>query len=137
MNSTSIKCWVGALGLAALLAAPLPGEAQSKRFALACVSTLTDHKINFEYRWGKDAEWTAASVGPGNWQLLMWRYNRANENRSPPLQVRYDDDMSKRTNYAITDIEAYAASSENCEDQGKTYHFYVEDGELFLSDDEA
>jgi hypothetical protein len=31
---------------------------QAERFALACVSTLTDHAIDVEYRWGKHADWT-------------------------------------------------------------------------------
>jgi hypothetical protein len=118
--------------MASILAAP---TVSAKNFALACVSSATGDTIYFEYRWGND-DWEAVTAEPDQWQMLMWHYNYRNENRSPQLQVRYDDDMSGREHYVITDLEAYAANDENCEGEGKTYHFHDRGSELFLVEDD-
>lgn len=138
MKATPWMYVLGVAAIAAMLAAPLPAMAQGKgkRFALACIGTKTGSTINFAYRWGKSGEWTEASIRPGKWQLMMWNYDRANENRSPPLQVRYDDDMTDYDNFVVTDIEAYAASKQDCEGEGKTYHFIESGDELFLEEDD-
>lgn len=124
---------IATLGLvmASILAAP---TASAKNFALACVSTATGDTIYFEYRWGND-DWTSVTAEPDQWQMLMWNYDYRNENRSPRLQVRYDDDMSDYENYVVTDLEAFAADGEDCEGEGKTYHFHDRGGELFLVED--
>ena len=108
--------------------------AGAKEFALACVSSATGDTIYFEYRWGND-DWEQLEAEPDQWQMLMWNYDYRNENRSPQLQVRYDDDMSDYENYVVTDIEAFAADNEDCEGEGKTYHFQDRGGELFLVED--
>lgn len=118
----------------ALLAAP-QAEARN-RFALTCISSATGDTIYFAYRWGTKGKWTEVTADPGQWRMLMWNYDRPNENRSPQLQVRYDDDMSDGENFVVTDVDAFAASSEDCEGQGKTYHFEDRRGELFLVEDE-
>lgn len=110
-------------------------SAGAKEFALACVSSATGDSIYFEYRWGND-DWESVTAEPDQWQMLMWNYDRRNQNRSPQLQIRYDDDMSNSENYVVTDLEAYAADSEDCEGEGKTYHFHDRGGELFLVEDD-
>lgn len=119
------------LVMASILTVP---AASAKNFALACVSTATGDTIYFEYRWGND-DWTSVTAEPDQWQMLMWNYDYRNENRSPRLQVRYDDDMSDGENYVVTDLQAFAADSEDCEGEGKTYHFQDRRGELFLVED--
>ncbi len=126
----------GLMGMGSMLSAPSIALAQSKRMALTCVGTKVG-AINFSYRWGEDGDWTNVQIGPGKWQVMAWRYNRQNENQSPQLQIRYDDDLGKGENFSVTDLESYAASSDDCDAEGKTYHFVEIDGELFVEDDET
>lgn len=123
-----------ALALASLM--PAQAEARGNRFALACISSATGDSIYFAYRWGTKGRWTEVTADPGQWRMLMWNYDHLDENRSPQLQVRYDDDMTDGENFVVTDVAAFAAASEDCEGQGKTYHFEDRGGELFLVEDE-
>lgn len=125
-----------ALSFAAGMVSAVPALAKGSRMALACIGTKTGDTVYFAYRWGEDANWTEVSIAPGKWQVMSWRYARPNENRSPQLQVRYDDDMSEGENFVVTDIGAHAAVGDNCEAEGQTYHFIVVDDELFLDADD-
>jgi hypothetical protein len=146
----AIRCMALA-GLTIALLAPLSVEAQNQSrqwgnrpsqqyngdygFALTCVSTHSGDTVYFEYRWGEDDEWADVTAEPDQWQQLMWKYDQHDQGNSPQLQVRFDDDMSRGENYVITDLESYAATSEDCEGEGKTYHFEDRNGELFVTED--
>ncbi len=134
MSRGWMRCVLAAGVLTAALAAG-PAAARNNEFALACISSDTGDTVYFAYRWGTRGEWTEVTADPDQWRMLMWNYDRANANRSPQLQVRYDDDMSDGENFVVTDVEAYAANAEDCEGQGKTYHFQNRRGELFLVED--
>ena len=115
-----------------------PGLAEKKatRFALTCLGTETGGEVNFQYRWGPDDSWSNSSVAPGKWQMLTYKYDFRGENRSPVLQVRYDDDLSSDTNWVITDLESYAAVNRYCEGEGKTYNFYQRGLELYIAEED-
>ena len=118
------------------LSQPLAASAQSARFALTCVGTETGYTIPFTYRWGNSGQWRSASVEPGRWVKLMWNYDYAGENRSPQLRIRYDDNTTRAVNIVNTPLNSYAASSSNCEDQGKTYNFYQRNNELYVQEED-
>ncbi len=118
------------------LVQPQRASAQSTRFALTCIGTETGYTVNFAYRWGTSGEWKNSSVAPGKWIKLMWNYDSPDENRSPQLTVRYDDNTTSATNIVRTDLKAYAASSANCEKQGKTYNFYERGTELYIREED-
>lgn len=111
-------------------------HAEDYGFALTCVSSATGDTIYFEYRWGSDDDWESVSAEPDSWQMLMWKYDEYDVNNSPQLQIRFDDDLSRFENYVRVDLESYAATSEDCEGEGKTYHFHDDGGELDIHADD-
>lgn len=119
----------------AVAQAPI-ASAQSTKFALACIGTETGYAVNFAYRWGSSGEWTSATVAPGKWLKLTWNYKFAGENKSPALNVRYDDNTTGVTNIVRTPLKAYAATHSDCEDQGKTFNFYQRGTELYISEED-
>ena len=103
-------------------------------FALTCIETNTGYTINFQYRWGEEDGWTSTSVEPGRWRMTWHMYDYPDENRSPQLQVRYDDDLTSSSNYVITSLDSYAAYKKDCEGEGKKYRFWSRHSELFIGD---
>lgn len=112
-------------------------HAAGTQFALTCIGTETGGAINFQYRWGPSGEWRSASVQPGRWQAITYRYGYEGENRAPQLEIRYDDDMSSAANFVRTRVQSYAARAMNCEAEGYTYNFVNRSGELFLRPEDA
>lgn len=106
------------------------------RHALVCVGTETGETVNFQARWGDDGAWSAKSIAPGKWQILTYPYDYPGENRSPALQIRFDDDLSSKSHMVIVKVNAYAAVGENCEKEGATHNFREQNGvlELFKED---
>ncbi len=119
----------------AVAQAPI-ASAQPTKFALACIGTETGYSVNFAYRWGSSGEWTSATVAPGKWLKLTWNYKFEGENKSPALNVRYDDNTTGVTNIVRTPLKAYAATHSDCEDQGKTFNFYQRGTELYISEED-
>lgn len=128
-----LLCALIPLGLVSL---PLPASAQRTQFALACLGTETGYTVNFSWRWGDSGRWTQSSVAPGKWKGFRWNYDYPGENRSPNLNVRYDDDATGGTNYVVTKLAAYAAWQEDCEGQGKTFNFYQRGNELYIQEED-
>lgn len=124
------------LGLSLPLSLQRPVAAQQTRYALACLGTETGWTVNFSWRWGDSGRWTDSSVAPGRWKGFRWNYDYPGENRSPLLNIRYDDDTTNRTNFVITRLNAYAAFKEDCEGQGKTYNFYQRGNELYIQEED-
>lgn len=121
--------------LAVLLSclASQPARAEAV-YALTCIGTDTGYTIHYEYRWGEDDEWKAASVEPGNWKLHTWNYDYPGANTSPQLTIRYDDDLTGGSNHVTTDLGSYAAEYKDCEDEGKIYEFWEQGDELFVQE---
>ncbi len=108
--------------------------AEAGSFALTCIKSNTGQKINFQYRWGSNDSWKSASVRPGYWQQIWHMYDYPDENRSPRLQVRYDDDLSASSNFVITSLNSYSAYRKDCEGEGREYVFWRRGSELFIGD---
>lgn len=128
---TAMLC---SIAIAAGALSPLQAEAASDtRFALTCLGTKTNETIRFQYRWGSDDSWTSDSVGPGQWKMYSYRYAYEGENRSPVLQIRYDDDFSSDTHYVTTKLNSYAARNRYCEAEGYRYNFRLRGLELYVA----
>ena len=102
------------------------------KHALVCIGTEMGETVNFQSRWGEDGTWSANSVAPGKWRILSYPYDYPGENRSPQLQVRFDDDLSNKSRMVIVKVDAYAAAGKNCEKEGATYNFQERNGVLDL-----
>lgn len=121
---------------AAALHAPT-AQAAGERFALTCIGTEIGGVVHFQYRWGPSDEWKTASAKPGRWQAITYQYRFPGENRSPKLELRYDDDLSSRANWVRQKVNSFAARSHDCEGQGFTYNFVARSGELFLETEDT
>lgn len=130
-----LGAWLAPLLLLPLPLIPIETRAQKPLYALACVGTETGYTVNFAYRWGTQS-WQQRSVAPGRWIKLYWNYDYPGENRSPTLTIRYDDDLTNRSNMVRTDLKAYAAAYLDCEKQGKTYNFYARGDELYVQEED-
>lgn len=119
-----------------MIAAPGMLQAEPTRFALTCIGTETSDTINFEYRWGSNDSWTQTDVSPGRWAMLTYKYDYPGKNRSPQLQIRYDDDLSSDSHYVISDLQSFAAVNRYCEAEGKRYNFHARGLELYLTGDD-
>lgn len=108
--------------------------AADTRFALTCIGTAVGQSINFHYRWGSSDPWKLATADSGQWVVLTYTYDYLNENRSPTLQIRYDDDFSSDTHFAITDLKSYAAANRYCEGEGYLYNFHLRGLELYVAE---
>jgi len=98
--------------MAAFLVGGMSQRTQARplaRYALACVGTETGGKVNFQVRWGSNDSWVATSVNPGKWKVLTHQYDYPGENKSPQLQIRFDDDLSNDSHMVIVDLNAYAS----------------------------
>jgi hypothetical protein len=122
--------------LSALIAITSLGAQQAHaadtQFALTCIGTETGSAVNFQYRWGEDSEWRTSRTRPGSWQVISYRYQYPGQNRSPQLELRFDDDMSSRVNTVRQKVKSYAARTKQCESEGASYNFIDRDGELFV-----
>ena len=119
-----------------LALAPQCVNAQSTRFALVCIGTETGYEVNFSARWGKSGRWSEESIRPGKWKIFTWNYDYPGEDRSPMLNIHYDDDLSEGSNFVTTALPAYAASTKDCEAQGKTFNFYSRGDELYIQEED-
>lgn len=68
--------------------------------------------------------------------MFTYNYKTPGVNQSPTLSVRYDDNTTDRSNFVVTDLDAYAASIKDCEEEGKTYNFYQRDTELYIQEED-
>ena len=124
---------VRVMGLAIVGGIAADAMAAGSTHALTCIGTNTGESVNFSYRWGESGDWQGTTVRPGKWILLSWRYKYADYNRSPTLEVRYDDDYTDVAHMVRTKLNSYAVSDHrDCEGQGLRYEFRLRGNELYL-----
>ena len=127
---TLVPC---AVGLTLVGVSTVDAMAADPTHALTCISTNTGDTVNFSYRWGSKRDWKSTKVVPGEWLLLSWRYQYAGYNRSPQLEIRYDDDFTDGAHFVRTQLKSYAVSDNRaCETQGLRYEFRLRGNELYL-----
>ncbi|MDI4665785.1 hypothetical protein K9U40_15850 [Xanthobacter autotrophicus] len=110
----------------ATLATFTTSEAQAAtRYGVACIHNRTQHAINFDIKVGKDGSWTSYRLQPGWNRSFSHKYDKQNENQSPPIYIRFDSDLRGKTFWTEYKLERRAASGETCE-EGKPYNFRYE-----------
>ena len=126
-NVMSKKFVMGAaLIVSSLVATPVFAQ---EHYAVTCISTATDTTVHFFYRYGNN-EWKLIEVSPGESHYMSWEYDYANQNRSPQLQIRYND-IPDTQHFTTYNVKGYASSSQNCV-EGKQYEFYFLNGAIML-----
>lgn len=113
-------------------AAP-PATAATAAAAVCIVNLDATRTINFQYRWGPDAEWTTSSVQAGYNRWFSWNYPNPEERVSPVFQVRIDVDASDVTRWSTYDLERYAADLPVSCEGARQYNLRVADGLIHLT----
>lgn len=73
---------------------PAPGSLiAARRFGVVCIFNRTSILVKFMARVG-DGEWCQHGLEPGGNRWFAYKYEHANENRPPDLEVRFDSDLS-------------------------------------------
>lgn len=83
---------VGLLAPGTVLFGLRPAEA-ADRFAVVGIENTTRATIHLQHRWG-DGQWSEDVLAPGARKWYWHEYARADENKSPPFNVRFDSDLS-------------------------------------------
>jgi hypothetical protein len=107
------------IALAALLVmAAGISVAAANRFAVVGVENGTHVTIRLQHKWG-DGAWRMDVLQPGHRKWFWHEYDRANENRSPRFNVRFDSDLNPgevfHINYALRKNAAPAHEWENAQ----------------------
>ena len=114
-----------ALGLAAAAlwsAAAL--AADNKHYGVVCLKNDTRANITYQRKIG-DGGWETRFLAPGDAWRIAHRYDSANENRSPPVLVRYDADATGRKFSQNKELTRRAAVGDTCQ-EGHVYAFQYE-----------
>jgi hypothetical protein len=64
-----------------------PNVAAADRFGVVGIENATLTTISFQHRWG-DGQWVEEVISPGARKWYWWEYQQANEDSSPPFNVR-------------------------------------------------
>lgn len=90
-----------ALGLTA--GTPARAVAQDNWYASLSIENPTNVTLNYQLRWGDNAEWKNFSVPPNQLITHTYRYEQPNQNSSPRPYVRFDagGNSFTRTYYLI------------------------------------
>jgi hypothetical protein len=90
-------------------------------YGIVTVHNDTKSTINYQYCVG-DGNWQDEAIKPGFYRYYWHKYDYANENRSPILQVRFDSDMSDGIAWRQYSLERNPASHVEAE-FGHRYDF--------------
>ena len=115
-----------AAAFATILAAlGIPAAQAADRYGVACIFNRTSVPINFQAKVG-DNQWQQFTLTPNSNRWFSHRYSRANENRSPPLEVKFDSDLRRNSLFNLTyKLPRRAAEGDTC-GEGKPYAFVYE-----------
>lgn len=102
-------------------------------FSLACISNQAGQIFEFEYRWG-DGPWRKLTSIPGKNRFLMKYYDLPGDETSPPLYIRYDEDLTQKESLRESTLESRPARSFKCKKQGTKYSFRQKGLTLYVSD---
>jgi hypothetical protein len=115
-----------ALGLgAALLCSAGAQAANNKHYGVVCLRNDTRAQITFLRKVG-NGPWEKLFMAPGVTWTFSHRYDGANENKSPPLFVKHDQDArSGRDFQQVKELRRLAAVGDTCQ-EGHVYAFQYE-----------
>ena len=112
----------------ALASATQADEASAaNRFGLTEIINDTNVTLNYSIRWGPNGQWQNMQLAPGKSWIHSWRYERVNNEQSPTLYVRFDEDLDSNLNNFRTGTCVRYAAPEISSRFSKKYKF-VRDG---------
>lgn len=104
------------LGLAAAALSSATAEAANdKHYGVVCLRNDTRANITYMRKVG-GGDWETRFLAPGDSWKIAHRYDRANENSSPDVHVRFDADASSRKFTQFKDLERRAAVGDTCQE---------------------
>ncbi len=130
MNLLKSIVIVAAVALGSLLV-PTQAQAATNKYGMVSIKNPTGMRINYYFRWGKDADWKSFSVDAGSTRWHSWEYDFANENRSPTPQIKFDEDLVGDATWRAYSLEAYRAPTQEIE-YAKKYKFGKKGGGRML-----
>jgi hypothetical protein len=114
-----------ALGLtAAVLWSAAAQAADNKHYGVVCLRNDTKANITYMRKIG-DGGWETRFLAPGDAWRIAHRYDSTNENKSPPVLVKYDADASARKFSQSKELTRRAAVGDTCK-EGYVYAFQYE-----------
>lgn len=94
------------------------------RYGVTCVQNRTNTEINFTAQVGNEG-WQSFTLRPGGERWFSHEYDYQNEDRSPPLRVKFDSDLRESVYYLTYTLGRRAAAGQSCR-EGKPYAFEYE-----------
>jgi hypothetical protein len=95
------------------------------RYGVACVFNKTTVPINFQAKVG-NGQWQQFTLMPNTNRWFSHKYNSANQDSSPPLEVKFDSDLRRNSRFNLTyKLPRRAAEGDTCS-EGKPYAFLYE-----------
>jgi hypothetical protein len=104
-------CKAIAMAAAVLLVLGTAGKtwALDNWYAVTSITNGTNTTLTYSVRWGDNGQWQQVTLGPGGSMNHYWRYDYANENRSPALSIRFDADLTAGTYWRDYTLVRYAS----------------------------
>ncbi len=100
----------------------------ANRYGVACVFNKTTVPIKFQVKIG-NGQWQEFTLNPNANRWFAHKYNNANQNSSPPLEVKFDSDLRRNSLFNLTyKLPRRAAEGDTCE-EGKPFAFVYESGD--------
>ena len=101
--------------------------ANNKHYGVVCLRNDTRAQITYLHKVG-DGGWQKRFLGPGDAWKFTHRYDDANEDKSPPIVVKYDQDArSARDFQHQQQLKRRAAVGDTCQ-EGHVYAFQYDTG---------
>ena len=100
----------------------------ANRYGVACIFNKTTAHIKFQAKIG-NGQWQEFTLNPNANRWFAHKYSNANQNSSPPLEVKFDSDLRRNSLFNLTyKLPRRAAEGDTCE-EGKPYAFVYESGD--------
>ncbi len=95
----------------------------ANRFAAVTIENPLNHPVTFMHK-TKNSSWRSVTLGPGQHRTLRHMYGRLDEDRSPTLYIKFDQDLSANDYWSSGVVDRYAVRDEAS--RGKRYRFYLD-----------
>lgn len=96
-------------------------ESPSELYYIACIINKVNGKVNYQYRWGNEADWTSNSLDENT---SYWHGSKANQKFFVKFDNSYSDGYQKTEYYLDSYSTRYRCNG------GKKYEFYYTDGKI-------
>ena len=113
------------VGLGMLSAVGSIAAQAADRYGVVCIHNKTAVPINFQAKVG-NGQWQHFTLAPGADHWFAHKYDVQNQDKSPPLEVKFDSDLRRDSLFNLEyRLERRAAQGESC-GEGKAYAFQYE-----------